>query len=607
MKVISEADANELARSKEVVPLEDFPGVGYSAWKVRCKACSQEITTTYNKLRGAKEIGCAACSKAIQAKLRGYKLTKSKLRENNWELLTPLENYQDSKSIAMVKCVLCGKPEEYFPHLLIHKMCSCEVEKEAQAKLEKGQEFAKSRGGVLLSEKYLGSKEHHIWRCAKGHTWPAQFGSVASKGGVWCPYCSGRLAIEGVNDLETNNPLLALEFDSQKNSPLELKSLKPNSSLKVWWRCGLQHSFDATVSNRHHLATGCPYCSGHKVLSGFNDLQTLKPEIASLWHPSKNGKLLPSEVSRTANKKIYWLCELGHETFNDLRTKVATRGSCSTCSGKLLAPGVNDLATKRPDLAAEWHPTLNGTLSPRDLTPHSNKSVWWLCERGHHWKKDCGGRAQGRGCPFCAYKKCWPGFNDLATTHPDLLEEWDWERNTIDPSSIITGGRHKVFWICTEGHESYLAATVNRAFGSESGCPKCSEGGYKIVYRGLLYLIENDVLLARKIGITNSHKNLRRLEAFEKNGWRRISVWEHENGIVAKHMETALLKGWLRREFELKQVLEKREMSGLNGHTETFSLEGPSNSEIVTKANSLFGKLAKAVETDSQLVAELLD
>jgi hypothetical protein len=121
----------------------------------------------------------------------------------------------------------------------------------------------------------------------------------------------------------------------------------------------------------------------------------------------------------------------------------------------------------------------------------------------------------------------------------------------------------------------------------------------------MLYFIENESLHARKIGITNSHKNTRRLQAFEKNGWRRVKTWEHENGIVAKDMETSLLKGWIRREFQLKQFLEKNEMAGLNGHTETFSLDGPSNVEIVAKADLLFRSLSNAVEADARLVEEL--
>ena len=64
----------------------------------------------------------------------------------------------------------------------------------------------------------------------------------------------------------------------------------------------------------------------------------------------------------------------------------------------------NDLATKRPDLADEWHPTKNGDLTPRDVADGSEKKVWWKCNRcGHEWKAAIASRARSRrGCPKCA-------------------------------------------------------------------------------------------------------------------------------------------------------------------------------------------------------------
>ena len=47
--------------------------------------------------------------------------------------------------------------------------------------------------------------------------------------------------------------------------------------------------------------------------------------------------------------------------------------------------GVNDLATVRAELAAQWHPTKNGDLAPESLTPKSRLNVWWLCPAGHEW------------------------------------------------------------------------------------------------------------------------------------------------------------------------------------------------------------------------------
>ncbi|HSN23256.1 MAG TPA: zinc-ribbon domain-containing protein, partial [Methylomicrobium sp.] len=45
-----------------------------------------------------------------------------------------------------------------------------------------------------------------------------------------------------------------------------------------------------------------------------------------------------------------------------------------------------NLYVLRPDLAKEWHPTKNGNLGPKDVTPGSAKKIWWLCEKGHWWQ-----------------------------------------------------------------------------------------------------------------------------------------------------------------------------------------------------------------------------
>ena len=47
----------------------------------------------------------------------------------------------------------------------------------------------------------LGSHQKAWWKCEKGHEWEA---SVYNKNyGYGCPYCSGRKAIKGENDLQT--------------------------------------------------------------------------------------------------------------------------------------------------------------------------------------------------------------------------------------------------------------------------------------------------------------------------------------------------------------------------------------------------------------------
>ena len=89
----------------------------------------------------------------------------------------------------------------------------------------------------------------------------------------------------------------------------------------------------------------------------------------------------------------------------------------------MIVKGINDLATTHPELAKEWHPSKNGDLQPIQVSFGSNKKVWWLGECGHEWKATIGSRTgMNSNCPYCINKKVVRGFNDIATTHPDLIK-----------------------------------------------------------------------------------------------------------------------------------------------------------------------------------------
>ena len=140
--------------------------------------------------------------------------------------------------------------------------------------------------------------------------------------------------------------------------------------------------------------------------------------------------------------------------------------------------GFNDLASRKPHIAAEWATDRNGTLTPQMVTVGSNRSVWWRCSLGHEWKATVVSR-QKNGCPFCGNRAVLQDFNDLATVHPELLCEWDYDKNgTLLPTAIVFGSHRKVWWKCTFGH-SWMAEVYSRHVGI--GCPFCSG---KRVYAG---------------------------------------------------------------------------------------------------------------------------
>ena len=130
----------------------------------------------------------------------------------------------------------------------------------------------------------VGSHKKVWWKCNKGHEWQAIIKDRNS--GKGCPYCSGRYAVKGENDLQTVNPTLANEWDYEKNNGLTPMDVLPNSNKKVWWKCSNEHKWQASVVNRAK-GNGCPYCAGKKVLSGYNDLQTVNPTLAKEWNYEK--------------------------------------------------------------------------------------------------------------------------------------------------------------------------------------------------------------------------------------------------------------------------------------------------------------------------------
>ena len=137
-------------------------------------------------------------------------------------------------------------------------------------------EWNYEKNNIMPSDISIWSKNKVWWKCKYGHEWASTMNSRQKKSS--CPYCAGLLPIVGVNDLQTTNPELMKEWDYQKNiiKPYEIKV---GSGMKIWWKCKEGHSWEATPNHRKK-GQGCPYCSGKKVLAGFNDINTLRPNIA---------------------------------------------------------------------------------------------------------------------------------------------------------------------------------------------------------------------------------------------------------------------------------------------------------------------------------------
>lgn len=179
-----------------------------------------------------------------------------------------------------------------------------------------------------------GSARKVWWRCEKGHEWLASI-SARSRGSG-CPICSNRLIIPGVNDLASAYPYLATQWLQEKNGTLRPEQVAVGSNQRVWWQCGKGHEWFTAICCRTMQGEDCPYCSNKKVLAGFNDLQTLMPEIAKEWHSVLNGRLTPDQVTVGSSKRVWWQCPYGHvwKAIISSRTGKSKTG-CPVCAGKV--------------------------------------------------------------------------------------------------------------------------------------------------------------------------------------------------------------------------------------------------------------------------------
>jgi len=432
-----------------------------------------------------------------------------------------------------------------------------------------------------------GSGKKMAWKCNYGHKWKAVVADRTRRGDG-CPFCSNQRLLVGFNDLKTTHPTLANEADGWDPT-----SIVAGFSKKMKWKCSFGHNWDASPSSRSGNNAGCSICANQKVLAGFNDLATKFPQIASEadgWDPR--------EISPHSKKSKKWKCSFGHNWVADVgsRTHKGKQG-CPICSGRRVLVGFNDLLTKYPEVAK-----LSDGWDPTTVTPGSNKIASWRCAQGHKWKTAIYSLAiQGTRCPICSGQQVQIGFNDLATTHPELaIEAHEWDPTTLgkssdallkwkcpldhiytalvynrtfrgdkcsicsgnqvlvgfndllttypliaaqavdwDPRTVTAGSNTKQIWKCSEGHR--WTTMVNSRTGRDAtGCPSCSQSGFDPNGDGFLYFLKQDSWEMYQIGITNVPDD--RLNRHKRLGWELLELRGPMDGHLTQQWETAILR-----------------------------------------------------------------
>ncbi|MBO5869800.1 MAG: zinc-ribbon domain-containing protein [Clostridia bacterium] len=373
----------------------------------------------------------------------------------------------------------------------------------------------------------LGNNKKAWWKCSKGHAWQA---SVFHRNkGNGCPFCSGRYAIKGENDLQTVNPALACEWNYEKNNGLTPAEVMPNSNKKVWWKCSKGHEWQTTVNNRSN-GNKCPICNSERHTSfpeyaivyylkkyrvatihsykekGYElDIYIPSKNVAIeydgyFWHKNKTQEDLEKNRKCKRDGIILYRIREGLPPLNDYSIDYVVQEikkdlpqTLKDALSEIIGTDVDvdlekdtvdienlrehtekesSLLFSNPEIAKEWNYKKNGNLSPEHFLAYSNKKVWWICSKGHEWQASIADRTSGNGCPYCSSNMLLRGYNDLQTLNPALANEWNYEKNNdLTPLDVMPNSNKKVWWKCEKGHE-WEALIINRNRGRD--CPICS-------------------------------------------------------------------------------------------------------------------------------------
>jgi DNA-directed RNA polymerase subunit RPC12/RpoP len=331
-------------------------------------------------------------------------------------------------------------------------------------------EWSGERNGKKRPEHYtIGAGVRAWWRCSIcGHEWNAL---IYSRKNCGCPACAGNILVVGKNDLRTVNPTVAAEWDYELNYPIRPEDVAATDRRKFFWYCKLGHSYDAAVYSRHY-GNGCPYCSNHRLLRGFNDLKTRNPVLAGEWDDAANYPLTAADVISTSHAYADWKCGRGHAWRATIVNRNTLGHECPKCKHHVVSPGETDLATLHPNIADEWDDENNGDLTAGTVTAQTSRSISWICGRGHRWKTSAANRVRGTQCPYCVGKLAIPGETDAATVSPELRLEWNENLNKgYDLQNLKPFSHFLFWWECQKCHHSWQSSLDSRTHGSQ--CPRC--------------------------------------------------------------------------------------------------------------------------------------
>ena len=260
---------------------------------------------------------------------------------------------------------------------------------------EKLKNYFKEHGFIILIDEYKDYKQKYIVIDSEGYYYFLSIAHFTQRKNPYKFHKSNPYTIQNIKlwlKLNSINLELISDIYNGSHKKLKFKCLKEDC----------KEEFEMNWNNMHFNKYGCTYCSGHQVgLS--NCLATKNPQVASEWHPTKNGSLTPYDFVCGSHENVWWQCSKNpkHEWPAIIKNRSKEKGNgCPYCAGLYASEDYN-LLKDNPELCEEWDYNKN-EKKPEEYTPNSGQYAWWRCkECGHEWYAIIASRNNGNGCPEC--------------------------------------------------------------------------------------------------------------------------------------------------------------------------------------------------------------
>lgn len=320
--------------------------------------------------------------------------------------------------------------------------------------------------------------------------------------------------------------IIEIEFNSADNC-INYKDIKFDDKTLYNWKCIDCNEIWETSNYQRRIAKkgGCSYCTNQKVRET-ESLGYLHPELKIEWS-DENERDIYNYSIKYNDQKFKWLCQ---DCNNPYEQRIPSRIKNSGCLCK------KDTLLKYPDLAKEIQ-----NADPSKITIGTHYEYDWKCQECTHiWKEEVNKRVNGKSkCPKCSKSKAIEG-NTLVDTRRYLMNEWDFEKNTMSPFEITSKNYSKrIYWKCEKfpNHHKWDTDLGSRVSKKPTGCPYCSGDKTSILES---IVSENDKykneLLAKEFDKTKNTIKIEEVRAKSSS----IKVWWKCSNDGCGHSWTAL-------------------------------------------------------------------